>query len=160
MLWSLVILVVTLPDSAFTPPEQSPSACLSEPLTLTLGDMLRMGEIGQRVLKPRCGRPFPANMTSTATPYGTTLGKVTLGSFILADHTIDVGFDLQMTPGLWFGGYPRGLMRGNSDELRFSPVVRLPREWQDKVDLVREPLLVLSGAAILSSVIVGLVRHP
>jgi len=138
-----------LPSDALLPPVGAPSQsdCWTEPLKLRLGDFANMGVINDAVGKHHCLR----RMDPRLRPFNRgiyTVGKTRFGHFTLFGEEVGYGLNLVVAPGL----------NGAPDFMYTAPALDLPPAWQQVIDTATYPVLVIGGAAIFTSVIIGLIR--
>ena len=147
---TLGLLVASL--SPITPsaddPSPATSGCWVEPLQLSLADLAAFGRIQEQYTRSHCLRQ-PGASLAYDNHRSLTVGETELGNFWLFGEQVGVKLDVVVFRG----------QRGEPDRMVVVPALRLPEQWMWAIDRATYPVLIVGGAAIVTTVILDLARH-
>lgn len=126
----------------------SPSDCWVNPLQVSLGELARFGEIMDRVVTHHCARQLDADAA-----------RHLHGSYVVAQHrfaTLRL-FGEELKLGIDVVGQPGA--HGSLDSLYAVPAADLPKKWEEAIDTATYPVLLVTGAAIVTQVVIELVKR-
>jgi len=162
MLAQLLSMSLIAATNPMDPPPTEMGCAL--PLRLSLSDLASMGNVGRRLTQPDClaSRDSSAIRFYVLAKQSVPVASVILGSFKIAGETVSYGLNLrlaseQRTHGMLPGRYWRN--GSGLEEVRLSPTLVLPPQWQRAVDTATYPVLILGTAAIGTAVILRLLGH-
>lgn len=143
-----LVVLVAVPPSPLPGgrPNLEPD-CFVEPLKLTLPEVASLGWVQGEVARHHCLQRTDASLTPLLRrPY--PVGKTRLGQLHLFGERLGFGFDVVVRPGAL----------GRPDDIYAVPALDLPERWMWVIDRATYPAVVVGGAAILTTVILELVR--
>jgi hypothetical protein len=143
-----VLLAVSAPPEAMplTPPP--PERCWVMPLRLTLPELAAMGRVEEQYARSYCMRqPGASYARHLNRPF--TLAQTRFANFSLFGERLGFGFDLVVQPG----------MLGAPDRVYTVPSFDLPPSWAWALDTATYPVVIVGGAAIVTTVIIELLRE-
>lgn len=147
MLLTTLTLMLVGAEPAFgptTPPETS--ECWTEPLQLELHEFVLAGKFMNEGLRHRC--QVKSSADSVHFYMGPTrVGTHRLASFKLFGKTLGLDVNAMVAPDQY-----------KPDFYYVAPGLDLPEEWDRAIEQATTPILLVGGAAILTTVIVELAK--
>lgn len=163
MLLTMLVSMLVGAEPTFgptTPPETT--ECVTEPMQLELHEFVMSGNVMTQVVKQRCRVNSSADAVHFyITP--TRVGTRRLATFQLFGRQLGLDLNAMVVasqPGGFSFGQNAVLGPGQNgqDFYYVAPGLDLPDDWERALERTTTPILVLGGAAILTTVIVNLAK--
>jgi hypothetical protein len=121
--------------------------CWVEPLQVSLAELAMMGRIQEQVVHRHCSRWVRADYPRFS-GRRFVVARTRISDFRLFGEQLSFGFDVVVRPG----------GTGRPDDIYATPVLDLPEKWDRVIDKATYPALAIAGTAVITRIIVNILR--